>query len=200
MRFGAESRRQSVRNKLTRRRFLQAATASAAGTALGCSRTQSPRKFFDELERRALEALCAQIVPADRDPGAREAGVVSFIERQLFGPYRRYREPYRQGLGALDRLSRALYGETFAALAPAQQEHTLVALDRGEYPEEIWEKRESKRFFDLVVRHTMQGFYGDPRHGGNRGGVSWKMLGVPYPPVRGRSRFDLERSPGLKTT
>jgi gluconate 2-dehydrogenase gamma chain len=37
----------------------------------------------------------------------------------------------------------------------------------------------------------MQGFYGDPRHGGNRDRVSWKMLGVPYPPVRGRLRYDL---------
>jgi gluconate 2-dehydrogenase gamma chain len=34
----------------------------------------------------------------------------------------------------------------------------------------------------------MQGFYGDPRHGGNREGVSWKMLGLPYPPIRGRQQ------------
>jgi len=34
--------------------------------------------------------------------------------------------------------------------------------------------------------HTMMGFYGDPRHGGNKDRVSWKMLGVPDPPIRGR--------------
>ncbi len=124
---------------------------------------------------------------------------MNFIERQLFGPYRRHRKTYREGLAALDHLSRALFGEMFAALSPALQERTLVALDRGEYPDGIWEKRESKRFFDLVIRHTMQGFYGDPRHGGNRGAVSWRMLGVPYPPVRGRIQYDLEKSPGLKT-
>jgi gluconate 2-dehydrogenase gamma chain len=38
-----------------------------------------------------------------------------------------------------------------------------------------------------VVSHTMQGFYGDPRHGGNRNWASWRMLGVPITPVRGRS-------------
>ena len=37
----------------------------------------------------------------------------------------------------------------------------------------------------------MQGFYGDPRHGGNRDRVSWKMVGLPYPPLRGRLRNDL---------
>ena len=32
----------------------------------------------------------------------------------------------------------------------------------------------------------MMGFYGDPRHGGNKDRVSWRMLGVPDPPIRGR--------------
>jgi hypothetical protein len=32
----------------------------------------------------------------------------------------------------------------------------------------------------------MMSFYGDPRHGGNKDRVSWKMLGVPDPPIRGR--------------
>jgi hypothetical protein len=32
----------------------------------------------------------------------------------------------------------------------------------------------------------MMGFYGDPRHGGNKDRVAWRMLGVPDPPVRGR--------------
>ena len=36
-------------------------------------------------------------------------------------------------------------------------------------------------FFDLLLTHTRQGFYGDPRHGGNRDLVSWKMVGLPFP-------------------
>ena len=32
----------------------------------------------------------------------------------------------------------------------------------------------------------MMGFYGDPRHGGNKDRVAWQMLGMPDPPVRGR--------------
>ena len=48
----------------------------------------------------------------------------------------------------------------------------------------------SKAFFTLILTHTRQGFYGDPRHGGNRNMVSWKMLGLPFPPLRGRQHYD----------
>ena len=51
-------------------------------------------------------------------------------------------------------------------------------------------EKKAKPFFDLVVAHTMQGFYGDPRHGGNRDAASWTMLGLAFPPVRGRAHYD----------
>ena len=35
----------------------------------------------------------------------------------------------------------------------------------------------------------MQGFYGSPRHGGNRNYVSYKMLGLEYPRVIGQNRY-----------
>jgi gluconate 2-dehydrogenase gamma chain len=184
-----------VREKLTRRRFLQAAAAaSAASPLLACAVTRGPRRFFTEAETRTLEALCAQIVPSDQDPGAREAGALNFIERQLFGPYRRFRKTYRDGLAALDQVSRAFWGGDFAALAGPQQREILAAIDEGNLPGGTWDGREAKRFFDLVIHHTMQGFYGGPRHGGNRHAVSWRMLGVPYPPVRGRMQYDLTKS------
>jgi gluconate 2-dehydrogenase gamma chain len=40
----------------------------------------------------------------------------------------------------------------------------------------------------------MQGFYGDPRHGGNRAGVGWKVVGLRYPPIRGRLKYDVNKS------
>ena len=52
---------------------------------------------------------------------------------------------------------------------------------------------ESRAFFDLAVTHAMQGFYGSPRHGGNRDFASWRMLGVPVSPVRGRDRYDFTK-------
>jgi hypothetical protein len=33
----------------------------------------------------------------------------------------------------------------------------------------------------------MQGYYGSPRHGGNKNWASWRMLKIPTAPVRGRA-------------
>jgi gluconate 2-dehydrogenase gamma chain len=54
-------------------------------------------------------------------------------------------------------------------------------------------EKEERPFFDLVRRHTMEGYYGSPRHGGNRDAVSWRMLGLDEPPVRGRAQYDMRK-------
>lgn len=51
-------------------------------------------------------------------------------------------------------------------------------------------EKQDRRFFDMILAHTRQGFYGDPRHGGNREMASWRMLGLPTPPIRGRMHYD----------
>jgi len=170
-----------------------AASAAAAGPMISCSGTKSPWRFFTEEEARTLTAICERIIPADQDPGAAWAGVVNFIDRQLMGPYKRYRTTYRQGIAGVDESSLALHGKKFVDLPVARQSDLLTALEKGDMPGEVWKRLSSKEFFGLVVTHTMQGFYGDPRHGGNRQAVSWKMLGLPYPPVRGRLRYDLSK-------
>ena len=45
----------------------------------------------------------------------------------------------------------------------------------------------------MVIAHTMQGFYGDARHNGNRDAVSWRMLGIPVIPIRGRDHYEFPR-------
>lgn len=107
-----------------------------------------------------LDALCEQIIPADEDPGAREAGVVRYIDRQLAGPLRRFRAAYRDGLAALRRAR-----PDFLTLTFDEQTAYLKTI-------------EDTAFFQMVVDHTMQGFYGHPKHGGNRDGASWKMLKI----------------------
>jgi gluconate 2-dehydrogenase gamma chain len=129
-------------------------------------------------EARTVEALCAHIIPRDQDPGAVEAGVAVFIDRQLTGVYRPLQKAYRDGVAAIDRESMRLAGSAFAGLPAARQIEVLRHIERDS---------DGKPFFDLVVAHAMQGFYGDPRHGGNRERASWKMLGVASPPVRGRA-------------
>jgi gluconate 2-dehydrogenase gamma chain len=167
-------------HSLRRRRFLRiAGTATACGALASCGRENTGWRFLTAAEGRTLEAICEQIVPTDQTPGAAWAGVVNFIDRQLMGAYRRQRDAYRTGLMEIDRASAGKFGKDFASLDAPQQTALLESLKGG-----------AQRFFSTVIAHTMQGYYGDPRHGGNRDAVSWRMLGVPVIPIRGRNRYE----------
>lgn len=163
-----------------RRRLLGAGLAAVAGSAISCEpgRAGSPWRFFTAAEAETLDAICAQLIPADRDPGAREAGVVNYIDIQLSKRFRKHRAAYRQGLAGIDQASRGKFGKRFVELVSERQVEVLNAVEEG-----------SQVFFDLLLTHTRQGFYGDPRHGGNRNMASWKMVGLPFPPVRGREHY-----------
>jgi gluconate 2-dehydrogenase gamma chain len=115
---------------------------------------EDERLFFDEAEWRLLDAMTARIIPTDRDPGAREARVVRFIDRYLSGigyiyasadgsgflrvegkeadawlqRVRACQDRYRQGLGTVEELSRQMFQGPFVELAEDQQDDVLAAL------------------------------------------------------------------------
>lgn len=154
-----------------------------AGAALALSSTACRRSSYGLLkdpDAKTLAAICDQIIPADDFPSASQAGVLTYIDLQLMGHYRRHRKTYREGLKQANELSRSRFGVDLANASAEQQFEIVSALEK-----------DAKPFFDLVRAHTMQGYYGTPRHGGNRDAVSWRMLGLDEPPLRGRAQFDL---------
>ncbi len=57
-----------------------------------------PLRFFTEAEARIIAAACERIFPSDASgPGAKEAGVVIYIDRQLAGPYGADKYRYTKG-------------------------------------------------------------------------------------------------------
>ena len=135
---------------------------------------------FDPHQKATIEAATDRIIPADRDPGARQAAVVDYIENTLATYEAEHAPLYVAGVHELDRVARDRFAsERFVSLRPEQQDEILARLEQERSP-----------FFALLLEHTMQGFYGDPRHGGNRDRVSWKMIGFPGP-----SRPEGYRSP-----
>ena len=57
-----------------------------------------PLRFFTEAEARVISAACERIFPSDANgPGATEAAVVIYIDRQLAGPYGRDKYRYTKG-------------------------------------------------------------------------------------------------------
>jgi len=164
-----------------RREFVAAGAMAGAALAVsstGCRHTSFA--FLSASEGATLAAICDQIIPADDFPSASAAGVLTYIDRQLTHPYRRHQKSYRDGIMQANALSRSRFGIDLAGASPQQQFEIVSALEQ-----------ENKPFFDLVRNHTMQGYYGSPRHGGNREAVSWRMLGLDEPPVRGRAQYDL---------
>src|SRR5579871_1377568 len=83
---------------MRRRHFVTLTVTSLSGLALGAPRKlRVPLRFFTEQEAGIVSAATARIFPSDpSSPGAVEAGVVVYIDRQLAGPYGRDRYRYTQ--------------------------------------------------------------------------------------------------------
>ena len=177
--------------KYNRRRFVKTVAAGVGSAFLLPARGAGARvwRFFTNAEARLVDAITEQIIPADQDPGARDAGVINFIDKQLAGRLRRHQQAYREGLVGVEETSRAMFDREFVALTAAQQIEVLKALESGKAKGETWRKQSSASFFRLIRDHTMAGFYGGPQHGGNRGYASFKMLGVDYPQIIGQNRY-----------
>jgi gluconate 2-dehydrogenase gamma chain len=181
---------------MRRRDFLSLSATSIGGllvysadqkafTALAQEKVRSsPLRFFTESEARIVVAATSRIFPTDESgPGAKEADVVTYIDRQLAGPYghdcHRYTEPpfedgppefgyqgkaspreiYREGLKQLSGFDR---------LSKAEQDAALKQI-------------EGSMFFALLRKHTIEGMFCDPMHGGNHNMVGWQLIGFPGP-------------------
>jgi gluconate 2-dehydrogenase gamma chain len=149
-----------------------------------------PLRFFTETEALIVAGAASRIFPSDDSgPGAREAGVAVYIDRQLAASYGRdryrYTQPpfedaspefgyqgketprqiYREGLKTL---------KGFHLLPPAGQDTALQRI-------------ESSVFFALLRQNTIEGMFCDPMHDGNAGMVGWQLIGFPGPRM---SNFD----------
>jgi gluconate 2-dehydrogenase gamma chain len=167
---------------LTRRQFVAAGAVGSAAIAIGChsSEKQGSWDFLSGAHARTLAALCDQIIPADDFPSASQTGVVTYIDRQLARHYQRHQDAYRSGLDEAEASSRQRFGRSLADVPSSQQYEIAIALEQ-----------QNSAFFELMRRHTFEGYYGSPRHGGNRDAASWRMLGLAEPPLLGRAQYDL---------
>src|SRR3954470_24516069 len=101
---------------------VHAAPPGAAGAKLG---------FFSASEAADVDAVAAQIIPTDDSPGAREAGVVYFIDRALTTFYAQLAGDYRAQLGAFQAAFHKQHPgvESFASLPSDQQIAYLKKVD-----------------------------------------------------------------------
>jgi hypothetical protein len=131
--------------------------------------------MLTEPQRATLRALIDRLIPADDFPGGWDAGVGDYLERQFAGDLCHLLDVYRAGLDALDVEARVTAGISFAALPPDVQDELLRRVELGEVVTD-WPV-DAAAFFRAATEHAAEGFYGDPGNGGNRGEVSWRMIG-----------------------
>jgi gluconate 2-dehydrogenase gamma chain len=155
--------------------------------------------FFDAAEARFVEAACERLLTAGAyGPSVHVANVAHYLDRQLSGPWgdgeRLFRDGawqpgtpsnvpppftpatlFRRALGAIT-LAFERRGTTFSALASDAQSRFLARLQSGGVE---LNGVPSSVFFDLLLKMTVEGFFGDPVRGATRDRVAWRVAGFP---------------------
>ena len=127
-----------------------------------------------------LDAAAARILPSDDGPGAKEARVGRFIERQL-AEAPALRPAFDQLARLLDLWSQKSFASSFTALPPAHQDAVLDQLARGQIPVRGFPQQAMFRGLHTL---TLEGFLSDPVHGGNDSEVGWRAIGFAAPHLR----------------
>jgi gluconate 2-dehydrogenase gamma chain len=197
--------------KINRRSFFKLAAGIAAATAAEAQIVTSAKRsagtsadaayiFFNRSEADFIEAASERLIPADENgPGALDAGVPYFIDRQLGGAWgageRLYRSgPWGQGAptqgyqlpftpaelfrNALREIGSDLgrRGIAFGKMTASDQDAYLKALQTSD---KNLNGVPSNVFFESLLELTIEGFFSDPVYGGNKDMAAWKMIGFP---------------------
>jgi len=134
-------------------------------------------------QAKQIEAISSQIIPTDELPGAREAGVVYFIDRALKTFASDARPVYEKGLANVSRIAAELFPgiRNFSDATPEQQQHIVAELmsDIGPRPgpRRSTVSSAGSDFAQTIWMHTLFGFLLDPEAGANRDYVGWKVIG-----------------------
>ena len=142
----------------------------ASGAVLSCApadRTGGWHTFTDA-DAATVDAIAALIIPTDDTPGAREAGVVQFIDRSLDTFARDQRSLFEKGLADLKKRVDAAHPgvDSFVKLDATQQSALLHDLENSK-----------SDFFSAMLAATAAGMFANPEYGGNRDKLGWKLIG-----------------------
>src|SRR6202049_2119434 len=153
-----------------------------------------PLRFFTETEALIVAAAAARIFPSDDSgPGAKEAGVVIYIDRQLAGPYGRDRYRYTQG--PFDENAAREFGYQGKATPSETYREVLKGLKgfdslSPEEQDKQLRQIENTHLFALLRQNTIEGMFSDPVHGGNVDMVGWQLVGFPGPRMSNYEEID----------
>jgi gluconate 2-dehydrogenase gamma chain len=156
----------------------QPAAATVPAHAHMHANSEGHGAFFNDADGEIVAAFAERLMPGAPDkPGARDAGVLVYIDLALAGAYADLQDFYRRGLAQLDAHCRKTYGAPFGKLDEARQDEVIKALEEGKADGFVWPTAQA--FFNTVRTHTMEGMFADPIYGGNKDFAGWRLIGFP---------------------
>jgi len=129
-------------------------------------------EYLTPSQAAEIEAITAVIIPTTDTPGAREAGVVYFIDRALHTFDADQQKPFADVLAFVDSKRKEMFpaSASFASLPAAQQRELIKAIEKTPA-------------FGMLRFVTVCGFLSNPEDGGNREMAGWKLISFDAAPT-----------------
>jgi hypothetical protein len=198
-----------VSERLSRRTVLAGAGLLPLAIALGpdlllraCTAAAAESfRFFDAHQAAVVREATARLIPGPADdptevghPGAREAGVVGYVDTLLAAfafavPPIHTGGPFREDMATFVPLTRLQEQAWRTRVAQLQQAYRdgVALLDRlagGDFAaalpavqDAVLAKDEAAGFRDVLFTHAIEGTYAVPDYGGNAERVGWQEIG-----------------------
>ena len=129
--------------------------------------------------RQTLNAAVERLIPSEPgSPGAREARVEAYFEQALSEDLHDVAATYAFNLELLEHHARSFYERPFPELQPTDQDALLTRLEANEL---AGFEPDSASFFRTLLRHTVEGMFGDPSRGGNHRFAGWDLISAESP-------------------
>ncbi|MFB6196300.1 MAG: gluconate 2-dehydrogenase subunit 3 family protein [Haloplanus sp.] len=189
------------------------ATATATETETADpTETAAPEEsyaFFDAEQAAVVSTVVDRLLPGGDDrPSATELSVVRYIDRALRRePFyetahddRRFQTAYTDGIDRLQETAQAMFGRPIPDLDEGQIDRLLSKIsDRSApgwadvpAPNPVTMTIPSTAFLALLRDHAVEGYYAQPKYGGNVDLEGWRQAGYVGPFVEGYTPEELK--------
>ncbi|HWO02756.1 MAG TPA: gluconate 2-dehydrogenase subunit 3 family protein [Blastocatellia bacterium] len=134
----------------------QEAAHDHAHRAAQSATSAQPLRFFSEDENRTVIEMSELIIPADASsPGAKAAKVNEYIDLIVSESPEPIKQTWREGLAAVNKMSRDKFGKPFPDASVDQQIELLKGISQNEKSPQTVEER----FFRTIKYGTVDGYY-----------------------------------------
>lgn len=123
---------------------------------------------FNPHEQATLEALCARVIPQDRQEPDWRVPIAPWIDQQIGEDLPegfRYDDmpdnttAWHRGLEGIDQTAQAMFGLQFVDLSAERQDQLLEAIRGGNPPGEVWQRMPATRWWRETALRQIAGVY-----------------------------------------